>query len=88
MNLTELEHRLQQWLRRHYPELDLPDSARPLGAVGLLNYYDHLEIAMLELDLHDRFPNYLALVRKRRNYLRRLQGVELKKEQFRSLSSF
>ena len=88
MDLQELKSTLHQWLRRHYPHLDIPDGRIPLGNVKLLKYYEHVEIAMLELKLHDVFPEFLAGVRKRRSYLRRLQGAEFKKEQFRCLASF
>lgn len=88
MSSQQIEQILQQWLVQHYPQLEFPNRDTPLGLTRLLNYYEHMEIAMLELHLHDRFPEYLAMLRKRRCYLRRLQQGEFSKEQFRSLSAF
>ena len=88
MNPDEIKHRIHSWLAQHYPQVEIPSGQVPLGRDSLLCYYEHMEIAILELKLHDRHPEYLAMIRKRRNYLRRLHGLEFKKEQFRSLSAF
>lgn len=88
MSPAELKSRLHDWLAEYYPHIELPEGDSPLGCEKLLNYYDHMEIAMLQLKLHDRCPDYLLMIRRRRNLLRRLQGSALKKEQFRSLTAF
>ena len=88
MNPDELKHTVNHWIEQHFPHIDIPDGTAPLGCDKLLNYYEHMEIAMLALKLHDTYPDYLLMIRKRRNYVRRLQGVEFKKEQFRSMTAF
>ena len=88
MNQDELKQALDHWVTQHYPQVDIPNGEFPLGPEKLLHYYEHMEIAMLELDLHDVYPDYMMMIRKRRYYLRRLQGGRLTREQFRSLTAF
>ena len=88
MQSEQLQKRLSDWIRQHHPEVEQPNGRTPLGRDGLLSYYEHMEIAMLALRLHDRYPEYLLMIRKRRNFLRRLRGAEFTKEQFRSLTAF
>lgn len=88
MKQQDLKQYLDDWIRQHYPEVGVPDAGFPLGREKLLLYYEHVEVAMLQLKLLDCYPEYLATVRKRRAYLRRLKGEAFKKEQFRSLTSF
>ena len=88
MTQDDLKNTMNQWIAQHYPQIEMPSGEVPLGPEKLLRYYEHMEIAMLELNLHDVYPDFMAMIRKRRWYLRRLRGVEFKKEQFRSLTAF
>lgn len=88
MNTDALRQMLHRWLEQHYPDVVRPAAGVTLGSEKLLHYYDHMEIALLELRLVDESPEYLSLLRKRRAYLRRMSAAELKKERFRSLSAF
>jgi hypothetical protein len=89
MNQDEpLRERLNRWISARYPEVCIPDEQVPLGYRKLMNYYEHLEIAMLELRLLDRHADFLHMIRKRKAYLRRLGGGELQKEQFRAMTAF
>ena len=82
-----LKRNLIEWIKRNYPEVPVP-SEQSLDRAQLLAFYDHMEVAMLELNLHDEHPEYLRLIRKRRNFIRRTSDAEFKKEIFRSRTSF
>lgn len=84
----DIRARLDRWIARQYPGVEMPQGDTPLGYEKLMHYYEHLEIAMLELRLLDKHPEFLALIRKRKSYLRRLRGGELQKEQFRAMTAF
>ena len=87
MRPEEIKQTLVRWIKENHPALPLPGET-VLERHQLLAFYDHLEVAMLELNLHDTYPDYLRLIRKRRNFIRRLDDAEFKKEIFRSRTAF
>ncbi len=82
-----LKQTLVDWIQQNYPKVPVP-SEQSLDRNQLLAFYDHMEVAMLELNLHDEYPEFLRLIRKRRNFIRRMDDAEFKKEIFRSRTSF
>ena len=87
MDMDALKAELDQWIKQHYPLLKIP-TEKQLNRQQLIAYYDHLEVAMLQLNYHDDYPEFLQMLRKRRSLLGRLSDREYKQELFRSLVAF
>ena len=83
----DIKQKLTAWIKQHYPCLPIPGE-QSLARQQLLDYYDHMEVAMLQLDLHDEYPDYLRLLRKRRNFIRRMDDETFKKDIFRAQTLF
>ena len=87
MPVDDIRQRLTEWIKRHYPEVAIPGE-QALTRKQLLAYYDQMEVAMLQLDLHDESPDFIRLLRKRRNFIRRMDDETYKKDYFRAQISF
>lgn len=87
MDADALKAELEHWITKNHPLVRLPGD-RQLDRKQLIAYYDHLEVAMLQLNYHDDYPEFLQMLRKRRALLRRLSDREYKQELFRSMVAF
>ena len=83
----EIRQAIHDWLTAEYPDIKYPGD-QPLSQAELIAYYEHCEVALLELNLLDTFPDFLRLIRRTKNYLKRLTPLEYKKEFFRSRTAF
>lgn len=83
----ELKTRIHQWLAKHYPDV-ICSGDIPLSPEALSTYYAYCEIAMIEMNLIDQYPEYLRTLRRLKNYTGRLDALTLKKEVFRSKVAF
>lgn len=86
-DFDDLKRAINEWLVEHYAHVQCP-GAIPLGPVELTVYYAHCEVAMLEMNLVDRFPKFLNMIRRAKNKVRRLTPLEYKKEIIRSKVAF
>ena len=51
---AEIQQLIHQWLSEHYPDVICPGD-RVMDQKALLNYYEHCEVAILEMDLIDEY---------------------------------
>ena len=64
----EIKTRIQQWLNQHYPKIEYPGD-EPLQLDKLLLYYEHCEIALIEMKLLDEHPEFMRMIRRVKNQI-------------------
>ncbi|HEY9052511.1 MAG TPA: hypothetical protein VIQ03_13250 [Gammaproteobacteria bacterium] len=83
----EIKQHIHQWLNQHYPHIKCPGN-EPLQPEKLLVYYEHCEVALIEMKLLDEYPEFMRMIRRIKNQVKRLTPQEYKKEIFRSRVAF
>lgn len=87
VSYDDIRQQLHQWLQQHYPQVTCPGD-EPLQLEQLLVYYEHCQIALIEMQLLDVYPEFMRMVRRMKNQIKRLTPLEYKKEIFRSRVAF
>ncbi len=87
VDYDEIKQHIHQWLNTHHPQVEYPGN-EPLPPEKLLIYYEHCEIALIEMKLLDEHPEFMRMIRRVKNQIKRLTPLEHKKEIFRSRVAF